>query len=84
MAEKLLQFCRNIGLFRLFGVSKNMQVVDFFGLLSASQAEREGSIPSTRSSIRHKALSGFRHPPEIDGFTGSFTPPVPGGFLCAS
>jgi hypothetical protein len=76
MREMVLQNAGNIGLFRRFAVAIILQVVDFFGYPLASQAERAGSIPATRSSLHRKALRLPALPPEIDGFTGSFTPPV--------
>jgi hypothetical protein len=44
--------------------------------LLASQAEREGSIPSTRSSLPHKALRLISRWLKKASFTGGFTPSV--------
>ena len=49
----------------------------------ASQAERAGSIPATRSSKPRKALRPIRHCAEPRSFTGSFTASVREPFWCS-
>jgi hypothetical protein len=44
--------------------------------LSASQADRAGSIPATRSTLPHKGFSLILAIDEKPSFTGSFTVPV--------
>jgi hypothetical protein len=44
--------------------------------LSASQADRAGSIPATRSTLSRKGLSQILAIDEKPSFTGSFTVPV--------
>jgi hypothetical protein len=50
----------------------------------ASQAEREGSIPSTRSNICRKALRLIWRAGKTSRFTGSFTATVRESFRAAS
>ena len=47
----------------------------------ASQAERGGSIPPTRSTLLRKGLMMISSYGESDGFTGSFTLLIPYLFL---
>lgn len=69
----VLHFCGNIGLFGIFAVSRKSQAIDFVVKWLASQAEREGSIPSTRSSFQHNGLRVIQASHLRHGFTGSFT-----------
>lgn len=52
------------------------QAIDFVEKWLASQAERAGSIPATRSTFQHNGLRVIQASHLRRGFTGSFTPSV--------